>query len=158
MTRTSATGADLAQAGFTLVELMVVLAIMGLMASVVVMATAGGRPTVALEAERFAARLVSARDEAVLTNAMVEVAVSARGYAFRKRAPGGWTDLEEGPFRATEWSPETALASASSEDRVTFDPTGVATPATYVLARGERASRVVVDTAGNVRIDAPTSR
>ena len=156
MTPTSATGADHAQAGFTLVELMVVLAIMGLMASVVVMATAGGRPTVALEAERFAARLISARDEAVLTNEMVEVAVSARGYAFRKRAPGGWTDMEEGPFRATEWSPETSLASGGEADRVTFDPTGVATPATYVLARGDRSSRVVVDTAGNVRVDAPS--
>lgn len=156
---TSATGSDRRrEAGFTLTELMVVLAIIGLLATVVVLATTDGRPSGAQEAERFAARLVRARDEALLTNRTVEVTVSPGGYAFRVGGPQGWTPLEEGPFRAVAWSTETQLSAGALVDRVAFDPAGVATPADYVITRGRQSSRVTVDTAGNVRVDDATAR
>ena len=156
---TSATGnrSD-GQAGFTLTELMVVIAIMGLMASVVVLATTDGRPSGAREADRFAARLIRARDEALLTNRAVDVSVSPRGYVFRTRGPNGWAPLEDGPFAEVAWSPETRMTSAAATDRVAFDPTGVATPADYVITRGRQSTRVRVDTAGNVRVDDATIR
>ncbi len=155
----SATGSRPAsEAGFTLTELMVVLAIMGLLAGVVVLAMTDGRPSGAREADRFAARLVRARDEALLTNRAVEVSVSSRGYAFRVLGPAGWTPLEGGPFAEVAWSPDTRMTAAEASDRVAFDPTGVATPADYVIARGRQSSRVQVDTAGNVRVDDATSR
>jgi len=154
-----ATGSDRRrEAGFTLTELMVVLAIIGLLATVVVLAMTDGRPSGAQEAERFAARLVRARDEALLTNRPVEVAVSPRGYAFRVGGPRGWTPLEEGPFREVTWSAETRLSTTEPTDRVAFDPAGVATPADYVITRGRQSSRVTVDTAGNVRVDDATAR
>ncbi len=159
MTPISATGSDRGgEAGFTLTELMVVLTIVGLLASVVVLAMTDGRPSGAQEAERFAARLVRARDEALLTNRTVEVAVSSRGYAFRVGGPQGWTPLEDGPFREVAWTPDTRLSPGGSPDRVAFDPAGVATPADYVITRGRLSSRVTVDTAGNVRVDDATAR
>jgi general secretion pathway protein H len=155
----SATGSDRRrEAGFTLTELMVVLAIIGLLASVVVLSTTGGQPSGAREAEQFAARLVRARDEALMTNRAVEVAVSPRGYAFRVGGPQGWTPLEEGPFQEATWSPDTRLSAGDQADRVEFDPAGVATPADFVITRGRLSSRVSVDTAGNVRVHDATAR
>jgi len=51
--------------GFTLVELMVVIAIIGVAAGAVMLSMPDPRPTLAVEAERFAARLTLAREEAV---------------------------------------------------------------------------------------------
>ncbi|MCE3289309.1 MAG: gspH [Caulobacter sp.] len=154
MTRTSATGSKIPRAGFTLVELMVVLAVLGLMAAVVVVAIPDGAMTLAAEGERFAARLKRAQEEAVLVNRPVEVATSDDGYAFRVRKAGGWQPLDEGPFEAGTWLPGTRLAVEKDIRRVVFDPTGVANPARFALSRSGRTTQVSVDQAGNVRVDA----
>ena len=52
------------RAGFTLVELLMVVAIIGLAAGAVVLSVPDPRPSVAEDAERFAARLSRAREEA----------------------------------------------------------------------------------------------
>lgn len=133
---------------------MVVLAVLGLMAAVVVVAIPDGAMTLAAEGERFAARLKRAQEEAVLVNRPVDVTTTDEGYAFRVRKAGGWQPLDEGPFKAETWLPGTAVAAEKDVGRVTFDPTGVATPAHFTLRRGGRAVEVLVDQAGNVRVDA----
>lgn len=134
--------------------MMVVLAILGLMAAVVVVAIPDGRMTLAAEGERFAARLKRAQEEAVLVNRPVEVAMTEDGYAFRVRKAGGWQALDEGPFRAEDWLPGTAVAAEKAVRRVTFDPTGLANPAHFTLRRGGKTVEVTVDQAGNVWVDA----
>lgn len=133
---------------------MVVLAVLGLMAAVVVVAIPDGAMTVAAEGERFAARLKRAQEEAVLVNRPVEVATTDEGYAFRVRGAGGWRALDEGPFRPETWLPGTAVVAEKDIRRVTFDPTGVATPVHFTLRRGGKTVEVLVDQAGNVRVDA----
>jgi general secretion pathway protein H len=138
---------------------MVVVAIMGLMAGLVVVAAGDGRPSVSLEAERFGARLLRAREEAVLANRPVQIAVSAEGYDFRARARGGgWTPLADGPFRRVAWAEGTRLVDETGDGLVNFDATGAATPAAFVLSRGRNGTRVTVDGAGNIRIDAARDR
>jgi general secretion pathway protein H len=154
MTRISATGNSSARAGFTLVELMVVLAVLGLMAAVVVVAIPDGRMTIAAEGERFAARLKRAQEEAVLVNRPVEVALTDDGYAFRVRKAGGWQPLDDGPFEAEAWLPGTEVTSDQDVRRVSFDPTGLANPAHFTLRRAGKEVEVLVDQAGNVRVDA----
>ena len=61
------------RAGFTLVELLMVVAIIGLAAGAVVLSVPDPRPSVAEDAERFAARLSRAREEAILSNRPVAV-------------------------------------------------------------------------------------
>ena len=68
--------------GFTLVELMVVIAIIGVAAGAVLLSMPDPRPTLAVEAERFAARLTLAREEAVMTNRPVALRADAAGYGF----------------------------------------------------------------------------
>lgn len=152
MTPTSATGARPArERGFTLVEMMVVVTIIGLVAGLAVLAVPDGRPSVSLEAERLGARLQRAREEAVLTNRAVEVAVTPAGYRFQARGEAGWRPLTEPPFGEVAWLEGTAVRG---EGTVVFDPAGWATPAAFRLTREGRGVRVLVDPAGNVRIHA----
>ena len=155
MTPTSATGRPdrrARRAGFTLVELLMTVAIIGLAAGAVVLSVPDPRPSVAEDAERFAARLRRAREEAVLTNRPVAVEMTATGYGFSVFDGADWSPLTDGPFGSGAWSDGLTVAPAEPV-RVVFDPTGVAEPATVTLSRDGRASSVQIDGAGEVTID-----
>lgn len=154
---TSATGTEFRdEAGFTLVELMIVIVIMGLMASIVVMTVGDGRPSLAAEVDQFSARLNRAKEEAVLTNRPVGVEVTTEGYAFRVRRKGRWEELKEGPFKPVVWSEglETSTDQPGPVAQVNFEATGAAEPLRVTLSRKSKQVDVTVDAAGNVRVDA----
>ena len=140
------------RAGFTLVELLMTVAIIGLAAGAVVLSVPDPRPSVAEDAERFAARLSRAREEAVLSNRPVAVEATATGYGFSSFDGAAWSALEEGPFGPERWSDGVSVSPAEPT-RMVFDPTGVAEPATLTLSRDGQASRVEIDGAGEVTID-----
>jgi len=133
---------------------MVVLVIIGLLSAAVVVAVPDDRPTLATEAERFAARLARGREEAVLTNRAVLVRVDRSGYGFETRRRGAWTAMEP-PFGRTEWSAGAAVLPDDAEALViAFDVTGATAPTTVVLTRGAQRVQVGVDAGGEVRVDA----
>lgn len=127
-------------------------AIIGLAAGAVVLSVPDPRPSVPEDAERFAARLSRAREEAVLSNRPVAVEATAAGYGFSSFDGEDWAALEDGPFGPERWSDGVSVSPAGPV-RVVFDPTGVADPATLTLSRDGRASRVEIDGAGEVTID-----
>lgn len=141
--------------GFTLVELMVALAIIGLAGATVALTLPSGDHALARDAETFAARLAHARDEAILGMRTVEVAVTARGYAFSRRRFDGWQPLEGRAFAAVDWDPGTQprLPPGAPRQAVRFDPTGATEPAIVVLEREGRRARVAVDADGTVAVD-----
>lgn len=144
-----------AQQGFTLLELMVVLTIIGFISAAVVLAIPDPRGRVIEDADRFAARVAAARDEAVVTARPVGLWVSASGYGFQRREGGQWAPLEEKPFATTNWKPGTrAQVGRDGRLQIGFDGTGLPTdPMTVTLAReGERVS-VSIDMAGKVMVD-----
>ena len=152
MTPTSATGSSRrARAGLTLVELMIVLVILGLAGAAVVMTLPDTTPSLDREAEVFAARLVRAREEAILTNRTVEVTADGEGYAFRIRRPGERVALETPPFEPVRWAEG---AAAQAPTLFVFDPTGAAEPADLALSRAEDRALVSVDAAGEVTFHA----
>lgn len=150
MTPTSAPGAT-DRAGFTLVEMLAVTAIAGLAAAAVVLTLPDAGPDLDAEAERLAARLSRARDEAVLTNRPVAVEIGAAGYGFARFDGAAWSPLDEGPFRDEAWSARTRLSG--SPLRIAFDPTGASDPARVSLTRDGDRRTVAVDGAGAVSLN-----
>lgn len=151
--RIASVRAEKCRAGFTLVELLMTVTIIGLAAGAVVLAMPDPRPTVGAEAERFAARLVRAREEAILSNRPVAVDASASGYAFSTFDGDRWTPLTDGPFDVEAWETGTTVSPPGDPVRVVFDPTGVTEPAILTLGRDRQTRSVSIDGAGEVKLD-----
>jgi general secretion pathway protein H len=83
--------ARLSDAGMTLVEMLVVLAIIGVAAGAVTLGigAATRAPSVESEARRFAMRLQAAADDAMLGDRMVALTVDESGYGFASVAADG---------------------------------------------------------------------
>ena len=142
--------------GFTLIELMVVLLIIGLAAGAVILSLPDPRGRLSDEAERFAARTVAARDLAILEGRPVAVRVTARGYAFDRRQGGAWVPLSDKSFQSRPWTDGTAaLVGQGGTVRAAFDATGQPSmPAAIVLTRSGEQIRVTIAADGGVRVGA----
>lgn len=134
--------------GFTLVELLVVLVIIGLAAAAVVLTMPERGGSLHGEAERFAARTKAARDNAILRAHEVAVQIGAGGYEVADRTDAGW-HVEAHYDWAGSTIPDVAGAPAAS---LAFDATGMTEPAEVTLRRGERAVTVEVGADGGVRV------
>ncbi|HEV2081564.1 MAG TPA: GspH/FimT family pseudopilin [Brevundimonas sp.] len=151
--RTWATGkADgrLPRPGFTLVELLVTIAVVGVAATAVVLVAPDPRPGVNEEAERLGARLVAAREEALLAGRATTVEFQRDGYGFARLDGAAWAPLTDGPFGPERWEEGTVATVVPADARVTFDPTGVTEGAEIALTRDGVRATVVVDAAGEV--------
>ncbi len=142
--------------GFTLVELMVVLMVMALFAGAVVMTIGDVRGDSSQSADRFAARLAAARDEAIVGGAPISAWVTASGYGFDRYQAGRWQPLTTRPFEQADWDEGTAVAvegAAEPRARIRFDSLGMPdAPLTLRLARNERASFIDIIANGDVKV------
>jgi general secretion pathway protein H len=129
--------------GFTLVELLVVLVIIGLLATAVALALPEAGGSLAGEADRFAARARAARDTAILESRPVALQIGRGGYEVARRENGLWrTDAHY------DWVQRTvADVGGSGEASIRFDSTGYAEPARISLRRGDQ--RIAVDIGGD---------
>jgi general secretion pathway protein H len=137
------------ETGFTLIELMVVIAILGLMSAAVIFNLPDPRGNLVDEAERFAARVIAVRDEAVITARETRVRVTQTGYTFEKRRRGEWTAIDGKPLRPANWNEGTQASAAE----VIFDSTGLASDAQRIVISRDGA-RVAVDFGvdGSIRV------
>ncbi len=143
--------------GFTLVELMIVITLIGLASAVVVLSLPDPRGRLRDDAERFAARVRAAHDMAIIEGRSVSIWVSDGGYGFDKREAGAWAPVSEKPLLVTRWGTDVRpqISSPSGRDRVIFDSTGLgSTPMTIRLQRGGDATTTVkIGIDGAVAID-----
>ena len=88
--------------GFTLIEMLVVVVIIGILASTVVLGFVGAdrEQNLRTEAERLAALIEMARSEAVQRNEEWGVSINATGYQFLVFSPDDhrWVEQKNGPF------------------------------------------------------------
>lgn len=142
--------------GFTLVEMLVVLVIMGLLAGTVAMTWPTGG-ALRDDAAALAARATLAAEESVLSGTAMGLDVTAQGYAFYKMENGAWREVDgERAFRRQIWRegvvPQIRREGFGAHDRrraalalspaVVFDPTGLVPVFSVTLAEG--AARISV--------------
>ena len=139
--------------GFTLVELMVVLAIMALAATAVVLTIPGEDRTVRSEADRLAARLAAARDIAVIEGRTVSVNIAPSGYTFDRRIGGEWQPLPGRSFEQRNWPSDVRFAAGDGQGaaRILFDRVGTSpSPQAIVLTGGDAREIVRVLATGEI--------
>ncbi|KQT32735.1 type II secretion system protein GspH [Sphingomonas sp. Leaf412] len=140
------------QDGFTLVELMVVIAIIGVASAAVVLAMPDPRGRLMDEAARFATRTRAAHDMAIVDNRPVSLWVTRDGYGFDEWRGGRWSPAADTSLRVATWKDGTR-ATGLTRERVTFDTTGLADrPLVVSLTREGTRAQVAIAADGSVRV------
>lgn len=138
-------------AGFTLVEVLVALMIVGLLSATVVLTMPLAHDPAEVEVKRFMARLTLAAQDSVLAGAPTGVVLESNGYRFFQYARGGWKAIESDAAMApVEWDKDvtvnlnstqagTSIGAAAKDEQaptqpaIVFSPTGLATPFTISI-------------------------
>lgn len=141
--------------GFTIVELMIVVALIALGAGLVTLAWPDRRAALQAEATRFAARALAAHDLAMVEGRPVSLWVSRGGYGFDQHEAAGWRPMAARPFRVVRWQEDARpVLPGDGRTRVIFDATGLAdVPLDLDLARGAAHVHVRIGNDGAVRVD-----
>lgn len=154
--------------GFTLIEILVVVVIVGVLAVALTLAVAGNAERqLADEAERFRALLAHACGQAELSGREIGAVLDANGYAFRRLDGSEWRELAEGELRARRWPNalrlalerggrplELATPERPAPQLVCFS-SGELTPFVLTLSLGDAPQRyrVVGNDSGSVKVE-----
>ena len=138
-----------AEAGFTLVELLVVLAVMGLLAGAAVWRWPAGSGASRSEAVQLATRIAAARDQAIISGRPLGLIVDSTGYRFERRRRSEWIPSDEPALVPRRW--RQVVIAGGREQRVRFDAVGLPDrEATFDLTSGTNRSRVRLLADGSV--------
>ena len=134
------------RSGMTLVEILVVLAIVGVMAGVVTLGVgAADRGTgVETEANRLADRLRLAADDVLVTRRPLSLAFDGEGYGF-VRGDAGTTGVVDALAERHALPAGVRMVGLGVASPVSIDPDGAQPVAAFGLAKGDRRWRVTFD-------------
>jgi general secretion pathway protein H len=142
------------EAGFTLVEMLVVLFLIGLAAGAALLTIGGSSANSGSQAEIFASRIAALRDRAVVEGRPLALWVRASGYGFEKREAAKWQPLNSKPFATTNWqTPVRANIVGGQMVRIAFDASGIpSAPLDIVLTGNAKSMRVMIGADGNINV------
>ena len=162
---------DRRQSGFTLIELLIVLLIIALTASVVALNAPPPTGKARLEADRFAARMQLAAEQAVMTGALIGLELTPSSYRFFRYERGDWRaidtrQMQEGIFpadvavafeladlsRKNEEQQEVSVDEAIAAPNVLFSPTGETTSLTVDFRSRRARVSLILDDAGELEV------
>lgn len=147
---------DRREDGFTLTELMIVLVILGIVASAIVFVMPDPRGRLIDEGEAFAARAHAAQETAIVEMQDVALWVSPAGYGFERYNGEAWTPIAQPPFEDRQWAEGVSVTVAPQDGertRVIFDATGLNGPLDVTLARDDNNVRIAIGADGTIRVD-----
>ncbi len=122
--------------GFTLIEVMVVVVIVGIMLTFASLSLNVGTSPAETEAKRLAALARLAAEEAILTNTELALRLGRDGYRFQTLGENGWQDLEDDPtFRPRRFTVPLVLDGEIEGESLAF--AGEQDPAVFFLSSGE---------------------
>lgn len=132
------------ETGFTLVELMVVMAIMGMAAAAVVMTLPSDDRILRDEADRLAVRLAAVRDLAVVEGRSAAAVISPSGYGFEQRRDGAWEMVQGRAFAQREWPEGVRFERPNAGPiRISFGRLGTADGAYRLSLRGGAGAETI---------------
>ena len=134
------------RAGMTLVEILVVLAIVGVMAGVVVLGVGVGDRGMGVETEanRLADRLRLAADDVLVTRRPLSLAFDGEGYGF-VRSDAGTAGVVDALAERHALPDGVRMVGLGVASPVSIDPDGAQPVAAFGLAKGDRRWRVTFD-------------
>ena len=114
---------SLPSTGFSLIEILVVTVILAVVASAVTLAVAGagGERQLARDADRVAALVGYACEQAELSGRDIGLSLSRGGYRFSRSEHTDWLLLREGELRPRKWSVSPIVTLARDGNRVGVD-------------------------------------
>jgi len=106
--------------GFSLIEILVVTVILAVVAATVTLAVAGagGERQLARDADRVAALVVYACEQAELSGRDIGLSLSRGGYRFSRNEHADWLLLREGELRPRSWSASPLVTLTRDGNRV----------------------------------------
>ncbi len=145
------------QAGFTLVEILTVLVIIGLMASAVVMTLPREKPAIYAQSEALVTVLNGAAQNSLITGRPHALAMSKTAFAIYDFQDGEWLEVKSlpRPDGVKAELRKNNLAIKLTDDLVpvaVFEPTGLATPFELVLSDFDREEILVSSGDGRVTL------
>ena len=106
--------------GFSLIEILVVTVILGVVAAAVTLAVAGagGERQLARDADRIAALVGYACEQAELSGRDIGLSFNRGGYGFSRNDHADWLPLRDGELRPRKWSVNADVALTRDGNRV----------------------------------------
>jgi type II secretion system protein H len=154
-------------AGVSLIEVLIALAVVAVMTGAVIVYMGGGAPPAREAADRLASRLAEAREYALVSGKTIGFAADfdARGWRFFDARTGMWRVIEDHPaLRPERLEPGVSLiltdgalprreeAADIEAPQVLFDPTGFDQPFRVTVRDGEQVLEVRRGDDGDLRV------
>jgi general secretion pathway protein H len=135
------------QAGFTLIEMIIVLAIVAVAAGVVTLSVGGVSrpPSVEAEARRLATRLQTASDDAMLGDRIVALTITEDGYGFATLGEGGQMIPRTDKALAFHQLPAGMVMTLSAKPPVMLGADGTGQPVSATIESGKQRWLVLYD-------------
>jgi general secretion pathway protein H len=152
----SATGRSTAdrrhlERGFTLLEMLVALVIVGMLAGLAMVSVNEGSRGLRFEAQRLAQLMILAREEAMLRGAPIRMETDERGLRFLVLREQRWQPLlDDGDLRPRAWLGRTIVLTerADGAAQVEFGRDAIDVPFRLVLRREGAEAHIVADGLG----------
>ena len=138
------------RAGFTLIEILVVIALLGIAAAVVVLSVSGSDDRLLREeTARLGALFRIAQDETRITGRTLVWEADVSGYRFRPFDEEGARDWSDDVLRKRDWPfPVRSIDGG----RIVFGREPLLDPATLLIATDRSEVRLALDALGNLKL------